>query len=440
MDINYTQYNEKSIFDYSLSEEEEDAINYLNSPDNFRPFKQGLTELLIKSGFHGDTSDTEALSQYLISKLAAIYSTITPQTVFSWFSGEHRPKVEPGSRERMYEICFALHLPIEDVRWFFHHVYYDRAFNCHTYEEAIYYYCFLHTLDYNTAKKLIHTVETSSPSQDFSDTENNANYTTFVQNQAEECSSTEEFLHFLIENKNSFTVWNQSAISQINSMLEEIIGSDDTKPLVKNLKKSINTLIEKHENGSSGKMSYLNDTQIATINQCGLLIRELYEDANDYASSSENLLYDMKSSLDKRNPFTISFMLDRILTTMTGFSKKCDVPYIVKNNFPSKKTLSDILSDSKNGTLKLYDSIRKILILLNFYIYWCNIRLTPVETENSDINKLSEIYRDEADYLLESCGYEPLFAGNPYDWLFLCASKNEQPLSFFRSCMLEILL
>ncbi len=428
MATNYTLYNEKSIFNSCAEDSEEDAVKYLNCPDNFRPFNEGLTELLENSGFTGNTSDTDALADYLISKLDAIHSAITPQTIYSWFSAEHRPKIEPSSRERMYEICFSLHLPIEKVRWFFNHVYYDRAFNCHTCEEAIYYYCFLHHLDYNAAKDLIQTVKTSSPSEDFSDTENNINYTTFVQNQAEYSSSIEEFLHFLIENKNAFDTWNQSAISQINAMLEEITGAEDTKPFLKKLKITLKTLTDK---GGT-----LKDTDITGINQCGLLIQEIYADACD---SSEPIPAYMNELLTKRNVFASSFILDRILTTMTGFSKDCEVPYIVKNNFPSKKTLSDILSESKNGTLKLYDSIRKVLILLNFYIYWCNIRLHPFEAQNCDSDALFEIYRDEADYLLESCGYQPLFAGNPYDWLFLKASKNEDPLFFFRNCMGEIL-
>ena len=78
----------------------------------------------------------------------------------------------------------------------------------------------------------------------------------------------------------------------------------------------------------------LKDTDITGINQCGLLIQEIYADACD---SSEPIPAYMDELLTKRNVFASSFILDRILTTMTGFSKDCEVPYIVKNNFPSKK-------------------------------------------------------------------------------------------------------
>ena len=50
MSINYTLYNENSISNSCSEDLEEDVINYLNHPDNFRLFNEGLTELLEKSG------------------------------------------------------------------------------------------------------------------------------------------------------------------------------------------------------------------------------------------------------------------------------------------------------------------------------------------------------------------------------------------------------
>ena len=74
------------------------------------------------------------------SKLKDIGSTISRATVMSWFTGNHRPKVEAGSRPKIYELCFAMQLTYEETVWFFQHVYYDRAFNCHNIREAVYYY------------------------------------------------------------------------------------------------------------------------------------------------------------------------------------------------------------------------------------------------------------------------------------------------------------
>ncbi len=47
-------------------------------------------------------------------------------------------------------------------------------------------------------------------------------------------------------------------------------------------------------------------------------------------------------------------------------------------------------------------------------------------------NEWFDIYCDEANALLADCGYEELFAGNPYDWLFLWSATTNEPLKTLR--------
>ena len=146
--MGYTEFNTTGLTDFDDDDYDiYGAADYLKNPDNFRDFDEGLKELMYKQGYDRKLNYLE-LSDILYQNLKSIGSTIKPATVTSWFNKEHRPKVEAGYRQQIYEICFALKLDYNDTKWFFHHVYYDRAFNCHTIDESVYYYAFIHRLSY----------------------------------------------------------------------------------------------------------------------------------------------------------------------------------------------------------------------------------------------------------------------------------------------------
>ena len=110
MKSDYTLYNQSSIQNYSSIDNVDQAVEYLKDPTHFRSFGQGLTELLQKKNAPVDFSDNAEMADYLFSKLKDIGSTISRATVMSWFTGNHRPKVEAGSRPKIYELCFAMQL------------------------------------------------------------------------------------------------------------------------------------------------------------------------------------------------------------------------------------------------------------------------------------------------------------------------------------------
>ena len=128
------------------------------------------------------------------------------------FNGKHYPKIQSDSRKRMYELCFALNLSVEQTTWFFEHVYYDRCFNCHTITEAVYYYCFSHQLTYDTAKQLIEKVNAAP---EIAQTDDFALHTRFIRNQIDDFQSPDELTSYLINNRESFRHWNVSALEQI---------------------------------------------------------------------------------------------------------------------------------------------------------------------------------------------------------------------------------
>lgn len=432
----YTEFNELSIKNFISSYENELAVNFLCADENFRPFAQGLTELLQKVNFQGAPSNVQEKTEFLIKKLREIDSTLTSKTVAAWFDGKYRPKIEPHSRLKMYEICFALNLNFDQVDWFFHHVYFDRTFNCHSINEVVYFFAFLRNLSYAEANEIIAEIESAPIDNTDSDDEI---YTQFIRNRVASIETVDELKSFLIQNKKSFAAWNKTALNRIKMLREEIVGNEAVaKPIIRKLRKTL-------EQCRAETIEFSEDE----INKCGLLVRYICLRArSDKNFGGKYNAVELEESIENANVFSNDFVLKNFLGMLTGINKRINVPYIVKNNFPSKKILSEVLNDGKSNVSKSYDAIRKMLILFHFHNFWYKVKLHDLENlEPEEIENLPEIYRNETDTLLEQCGYEPLYAGNPFDWIFLCSANSQDsdspenyayPLDFFAELILNL--
>ena len=447
MDTNYSKYMEDKTTQYAdvnpIDHEEIDAFcEFIIQEEICWPFHKALTRLLENSDYSGDLMNCEEKTNYLFQKLKELPSNISKPTVSAWISGTQRPKVEAGSRKRMYQICFALKLSYEDVKWFFHHVYLDRCFNCHTMEEAVYSYCFQKGLSYTTALQLIKTV--SEAPEPTTPTEEIKHYTKFVQEQLTSFHSEDELLHFLITNKHNFHAWNKTAFAYINEFLEEIRGSADNKEAIELFKKTrrnlLNNKMKKDNFQSKTSMQRLNKLEPEKYQSFGLLLCEIYKDAEEKTTANETLGENILDILKFKNIHSIDFILQYLLGTASGIQKKKNIPESIRVNFPSRKTFSDILDTEKIKTSESYDSIRKALILLKFYTFWCKVKLQYPIYKDYSPEELATIFQDETSLLLSECGYEDLYAGNPYDGIFLVFSKNKiSPLNFFREFIANIL-
>ncbi len=438
MGNNYTLYNEWSTSEYASIDTIDDAIDFLKNPNSFKTFKEGLIELLKQKGYNGNLNDTNEMAEYLISKLRAIRSTIENETIHSWFSGKHRPKIEANSRGKMYEICFSLNLTDDETVNFFHHVYYDRAFNCHTIDEAVYYYAFRNKISYLDATALINEIK-DAPLKLDRNTEIETNYTLFVYRTLSELKTTEELKDFLINNKSNFNSWNQSALKTLQDLKNTLIGSEDTRTDIEKLKRTFTRKIKSTKERHSLNSTNLNSIDFQKYDKCGLIMKEIFFDAKNLNSSVMDVMEYVMEQIDNKNIFSNNFILRYLLSTSTGSKKVENIPYIVRNNFPNKKVMSDVLSEEKMSSSKSYDAIRKMLVLFDFYRFWVSVKIGIIDISILNECNFYDIYLDEANTLLYQCGYEPLYAGNPYDWIFLCASKSDNPLEFFRSCISDLL-
>lgn len=420
--MNYTQFNENSLYQFKNEDDIYDTIEFLKNSSNFRNFNEGLIELMQRKGYSTELNEFE-LSNILFKELQNIGSSISRTTIDSWFRGTHRPKIEAGYRKQIYEICFALKLNYDETKWFFQHVYYDRAFNCHTIDESVYLFSFLNGLSYIEAQEIINIIENSPSSSNVSPIKN---YTQFSRNQIESFNSKDELISFLTYNKNNYESWNQSSLAEIQNRISELIPTDSGKKEIDNIKR---TIIRK--NTIDGVIPKLTSQK-----EWGLIMQEFFSTI----TCTDDLEY-----ISGLNIQSNAFILRRILSPLSCDVKidKTSVPYIVKNNFPTRKIMSDIMSIDKVSHSKSYDSIRKMIILLNFYIFWVRVDLgyTDYLEEEQDCsdNILYDAFIEEMNTTLYNCGYEYLYAGNPYDWLFMCSSLTDNPLRYFRYCIIEIL-
>jgi hypothetical protein len=103
--------------------------------------------------------------------------------------------------------------------------------------------------------------------------------------------------------------------------------------------------------------------------------------------------------------------------------KNVELPKEIKTNFPTSPALDKNPSN---------EQLRKMIILLFSYTFWYQVQVRGIEDVFTE-------YTDQLDALLDDIGYPPMYAGHPYDWLFLACTTMARPLDAFRSILDEVL-
>lgn len=374
--------------------------------DYFRDFSSGISKLVCRSGYGGDPSDMAAQADYLYSAMKSEGADISKATVIGWLSGTHYPKYTSVNRTHMFQVCFALHLDAETAEQFFSHVYFSRFFNCHNEREAVFYYCIKNRLSYSDALAILERIDSISCSEnsDISAPEA-AEFTLHIKNSIDRITDTEALIKYITDHKYWFNSWNISSNKVILELMQDLVHEADDSKYVDDLTAYC----------ARRTSAYPSDKN------CGLLMRLIRK---EYISSDEHFLEYYKGEKVSSSYFMLKIMLG-IEDPITG---ETVLPRIVTCNFPTKKTFSDFFKNPTANTS--YDSIRKILILLQFWHFWCRTELI----DNNDIpqNDLYPAFCDETNDVLYHCGYPTLFVGNPYDFIYMYAARTEVPTDSLR--------
>lgn len=378
--------------------------------EQWRGFGEGLSELMTMTGYTGG-QDVDEKTAYIISALNNIGVEISKATVKDWFSGKRSPSVsDERSREKMFQLCFALHADKKQSEWFLNNVYLSRGFDYHRYEELIYEFCISRGLPYNEAEEMLGQIDLSAGSEC-----SQGKFTRDIVDETRDFTEKAQLVDYINANAADFVKWNKSACREIKRLMKELQNEEcrDRDEKVRDLLMQDNESAKKNTDG------------------CSLLVRWIVK---NYLYSAETLYKDFFKDVQL---YSTDFLLNTILGTTDGIDKKddntVDIPSAVKLAFPSKKNFSDILDDSKKVS---YITVRKALVFIKFVQFWCSQSVEPIGEYTKE--ELSEVFFDESKSLLEECGYSGLYVGNPYDWLFLYCSLDESPLDCLHNVITDV--
>lgn len=388
--MEYTTGLENMLWDWDSEDDdvsEEVIIDRINHQDTFRSFGDALRDFicpLMSAGYFDE-------KEYLKDCAASAGITFNRNTLNNWFSGK-RPKKSEQSREHMYLLAFSLCLDKEKTTELFRKVYYDRPFDLRNVQEFIYFYCISNQLPYSKALELIGRVK-------FDETESDKTIlTSVIRSHNEKITDEDLLLEWIRVHPHNFRLNSESANKVLNQLLQDVRGREGEKEL-------------------------LTEGRLETTN-CSCLAKDLSRQQQD----------EVTAKLHGKTFTSVSTMLEVIVDQSLvkgkspdgkGFFKNMEFPKEILSRFPTKLVFS-----KENPS---YEELRKMIILLYSYKYW-------VESPDEDGEIDFDDYRARMDEILEESSLQPLYPGNPYDWLFLYCSTNFNPLEKFRLIMGEVII
>lgn len=125
----------------------------------------------------------------------------------------------------------------------------------------------------------------------------------------------------------------------------------------------------------------------------------------------------------------INVMGQRYQASQIDKNVKEILPRMFYESLPQQGIWGDILKGNKKET---QETLRKCLIILDFYDYYTNIESCEM--------KVSDYYREfesEISGILSNCGLTPLYVRNPFDLLIMYCAAHEDAISEFQeiNCM-----
>ena len=126
------------------------------------------------------------------------------------------------------------------------------------------------------------------------------------------------------------------------------------------------------------------------------------------------------ASPDRLNSMTIEALLGYRYQLMDRAEKRPVLPKRFTESLPNDVTLGQILG----GKGVSYELLRKTLLLLHFYNFYSRAENIDPRTIGGN---LMDFY-DEADELLEACGFARLYMRHPFDCLLLYCANSYDPI------------
>ena len=346
----------------------------------FRKLPERLDEFIRIHGYDDDMTDENEKADFLKKRFKS-HHLPSQRDVDLWFTGKR------FGRNAAFFICFAFDLTIEETDDFFKRVYQERSFDCRDKDEMVYFYCICNGYGYEKADGLIKQIEAIP---DNGDSSYQVMYTAEIMRQVEDLDSDEDLLEFVRENRAQLDFHNYTAKENVRTLWNEIKD----------------TAVKEDE-----RFSELDD-----------------DDKERLSVQAKN---GNKISIYDVFRFILGLTADEIKSTGSDRSIKPIIKALgpsVSDCFPEQQALGKILRDSDVKT----ETVRRMLILLAFYKSQAQSKL------DGDIENAGDRCNAYINQTLSESGFDSMYPGNPYDWIFLYANAHYEGLEVFRDIMREL--
>lgn len=371
----------------------------LTIASTFRGFSQALTSFLCTHNFFGNADDIDEKVDYLKDQFKAADIPL-PRDIQKWFLKDTGIKSDTA-----YQICFAFHLDVEGTRDFFRRVYFERAFDCHSIPEAVYYYCMRNGLSWPDAREIISRIPKAKMTGIRAGRE--ILYTGTIIEFIDGMKTPDELVTFISDHIEQFGYNHATATKHIQELWAALSCEDG-------LAYKEGLLLDKTFNVDFGTDSESDDAYTTVTKKADSVWRIL----------AQILCLDRRQTVQLGANRTIKPLLEN--NTL--------LPSLAAESFPDRNGIELIL----RGKHVSHERIRKTMILLEFYTYWANAVVSHQNALWERAETEAERCIDKINRYLIEAGYSELYPGNPYDWIFLWAVKDRQPLVTFRYYMLYL--
>lgn len=396
----------------------------------FRGFDEALTSFIEEHGYTGSLADVPAKARFIREKFLA--AGIKPPRDFKeWFAPDKKL-----ARRTAFQICFAFNLDVDGTNDFFRCVQFERGFDCHTANEAVYYFCMRNGLSYAEAQEIIERIPAPKKAKAIPDRD--VLYTGTITEYINSIDDKEKLIRYIRDNINDFQYNNATAVKYIRELWSDISAADGLA--VKEgaiLDKSFN----RFRKINPGREPLDPHNEMDRLRRENLLKEAEWQERHvkpeDYviagSGASTWIIFSQIIGLPNYIENEYALKHDRSLASVLRENKL--MPLKADYCFPSRQNIDRLI----RGDLVGDDEItRKMLIFLVFYTYWAKLIISKNDAFYSAKFSDSERCLDTINGRLLDAGYPELYAGNPYDWLFKWALNDENPLIAFRHYMSEV--
>lgn len=386
--------NQLRNLQYEISLEDDNYTEKLLSVvKSFRDFDEALDVFIVQKGFAGDVENVDEKVEFIKNKFQLTGIMSLPRNLKKWFTEKKRIE----KRKIAFQFCFAFELDLQESEEFFRTVCLQRGFDCHYIEEAIYYYGISNGLNYSEVQEMLEKAPDDEKGK--VDFKGEVLFTESIVKEINRFKSKEELIQFFKENLEQFGYNNATAYRYIMDIWQRIERANGLAEKEKAL------LFPKVVDGEVGKKRSVWDIYLQILG-----------------------LYDFD---DDNSPL---FVLDTDRTLKPILKNNELLHPLAENSFPDRQGLEAIL----RGEHKSNELVRKSIILLVFYKFWTNLLIKKGSNNyRANPDDAERCYAEINRYLVDA-GYPALYAGNPYDWIFLFAIQDAYPMETFRYFMREL--